>query len=671
MSFLQPMLLVALPLISLPIIIHLINQRRYQTIRWGAMMFLLAANRMSRGYARIRQWLILAARTLAVAGLIFAVSRPLASGWLGLAAGGKPDTTIIIVDRSPSMQQLLGGSAATKLETGLERLVNTVTTIGSGHWVLIDSVNSINGQPVVVGSPQEILKMPNVSPTSASADVPTMLQSAYDYIKNNSSGRTEIWICSDNRANDWNPDGGRWQTLRDAFLEMQQGVRITSQPYIQPSAGNLSIRVSDVRRQSSSSGAELLVSLKISREKLGGDKVGKKIKLPLQFEIDGARSETEIELTGDEFELKDHLIPLAKDQERGWGRVSIPADVNPADNEFYFAYDAPHPRHTVIVADDPQAVHPLQIAAQISPHPTIECTAEVISPDQLASVEWEKTALLLWQSALPKEPEAKLVNEFIQRGGQAIFFPPQTPTDTEFLGIRWQSWAGDEKPVRIETWRGDQDLLSATQSGSSLPVGELEIRRYCNIAGESTKLATLSGGAPLLARVSTNRGGVYFCATTTDLKDSTLAPNGVVLYAALQRALASGAAVLGNTRQLTAGSPPTDITAAWSKLAGSETALSTEYPFQAGVYSAGDRTLAVNRPAAEDAASIVPATRVEQLFQGLDFVQVEGEAGSTNSLMQEIWRLFLTAMMIALVAEAALCLPKISRPQAAVQGGRT
>ena len=55
MSFLQPLLLWALPLIGLPIIIHLINQRRYQTMNWAAMMFLLAANRMSGGYARLRQ----------------------------------------------------------------------------------------------------------------------------------------------------------------------------------------------------------------------------------------------------------------------------------------------------------------------------------------------------------------------------------------------------------------------------------------------------------------------------------------------------------------------------------------------------------------------------------------------------------------------------------------
>ena len=36
-------------LAALPIIIHLINQRRFQTVHWGAMMFLFNARRMSRG----------------------------------------------------------------------------------------------------------------------------------------------------------------------------------------------------------------------------------------------------------------------------------------------------------------------------------------------------------------------------------------------------------------------------------------------------------------------------------------------------------------------------------------------------------------------------------------------------------------------------------------------
>src|SRR5207302_654888 len=125
------------------IIIHLINQRRYQTIRWAAMMFLLAANRMSRGYAWLRQMLILLFRMLAVAGLIFAVSRPLASGWLGRAATGRPDTTVILLDRSPSMRQQGQGTSISKLDAGRHQLARTLAVLGSGRWVLIENTSNV------------------------------------------------------------------------------------------------------------------------------------------------------------------------------------------------------------------------------------------------------------------------------------------------------------------------------------------------------------------------------------------------------------------------------------------------------------------------------------------------------------------------------------------------
>src|SRR5437764_13889549 len=153
MSFLQPLLLAALPLVALPIIIHLINQRRYQTIRWAAMIFLLAANRMSRGYARLRQMLILLFRMLAIAGLIFAVSRPLAGGWLGRAGGGRPDTTIILLDRSPSMRQQGPGTVVSKLEAARQQLARTLAVLGSAHWVLTESTANAARDPASPDAP--------------------------------------------------------------------------------------------------------------------------------------------------------------------------------------------------------------------------------------------------------------------------------------------------------------------------------------------------------------------------------------------------------------------------------------------------------------------------------------------------------------------------------------
>jgi hypothetical protein len=134
-----------------------------------------------------------------------------------------------------------------------------------------------------------------------------------------------------------------------------------------------------------------------------------------------------------------------------------------------------------------------------------------------------------------------------------------------------------------------------------------------------------------------------------------------VLYAFVQRALASGASVLSKARQLDAGEPVGEDTNAWNRLTEGDQSLSTESAYQSGVYSAADRLLAVNRPPAEDGAKVLIDSRVKELFRGLNFVRVDDQAGSLSALIQEIWRLFLVAMLIALIVEAALCLPKVAR----------
>jgi hypothetical protein len=256
-----------------------------------------------------------------------------------------------------------------------------------------------------------------------------------------------------------------------------------------------------------------------------------------------------------------------------------------------------------------------------------------------------------------------LFQTFVDNGGQVIFFPPREPDETEVFGQQWESWVDELAPV--ETWRSDADLLARTQSGASLPVGELEIHRHCELRGENTGLAMLRGGQPLLARVATDRGGVYFWTTTPALRDSTLATNGVVLYAFVQRALAAGSGALGGTRSVEAGNVPAEDASSWQRLIGGADGLSTEAASHAGVYSANERMLAVNRPLAEDDTRIVPEATVSELFRGLDFTRVDDRSGNSSSLIEEIWRAFLMLMLAAMVLEAALCLPRLARLQAA------
>ena len=264
MSFLQPMLLAALPLVALPIIIHLINQRRYQTVRWAAMMFLLAANRMSRGYARLRQWLIMAFRMAVIAALVFAVSRPLAGGWLGLAAGNRADTTIIVLDRSPSMQQTGAGGGGSKLETGRRQLVRMLETLGS--------------EPL---GPDRELDQPAPRARVARGPLHLSQRRADQRLVRSSrhaSGRARLHpgqqVGADGDLDLLRPSRERLERReRPLAVAARRLPGVLAGRSLSPAGvpqrtrrENLAVRVTGVRRQPTAEGAELLVSLSLTRE---------------------------------------------------------------------------------------------------------------------------------------------------------------------------------------------------------------------------------------------------------------------------------------------------------------------------------------------------------------------------------------------------------------------
>ncbi len=91
--------------VSIPIIIHLLNRRRYKIIEWAAMQFLLAAMRKNRRRVKFEQWILLATRCALIALLGLALARPLgcADSTLARLAGRSASMHVIIIDNSYSM----------------------------------------------------------------------------------------------------------------------------------------------------------------------------------------------------------------------------------------------------------------------------------------------------------------------------------------------------------------------------------------------------------------------------------------------------------------------------------------------------------------------------------------------------------------------------------------
>ena len=90
--------------VAIPVIIHILNRRRFKTVTWAAMDFLLRAMKKNRRRLRFEQWVLLATRCLVVFLLGVALARPLACENRSLAGiGGRTGLNVFVIDNSYSM----------------------------------------------------------------------------------------------------------------------------------------------------------------------------------------------------------------------------------------------------------------------------------------------------------------------------------------------------------------------------------------------------------------------------------------------------------------------------------------------------------------------------------------------------------------------------------------
>src|ERR1051325_6621217 len=136
MSFLQPFILWGIPLLAIPIIIHLLNRIRHRPQPWGAMRFLQAASRSSISQAKLRQMLVLLFRVLAGLALIFFLSRPMTGGWLGWALSPAPEVVMLVLDRSASMEAQAGNTGQSRREHAIELWIAAQRSYQSSRLVL-------------------------------------------------------------------------------------------------------------------------------------------------------------------------------------------------------------------------------------------------------------------------------------------------------------------------------------------------------------------------------------------------------------------------------------------------------------------------------------------------------------------------------------------------------
>src|SRR6187399_2774614 len=86
-----------------PVIIHLLNRRRFRVVEWAAMDFLREALQRSRKILQLRDLILLILRTALVLLFGLALARPYWQHQLGSLGQRGPVHAVMIIDNSQSM----------------------------------------------------------------------------------------------------------------------------------------------------------------------------------------------------------------------------------------------------------------------------------------------------------------------------------------------------------------------------------------------------------------------------------------------------------------------------------------------------------------------------------------------------------------------------------------
>jgi hypothetical protein len=203
--------------LSIPIIIHLLNRRRFKVVTWAAMRFLLAAQKKNSRRMRLEQILLLALRCLLVLLLVMAMASitPWAEamwrwfapdGASALAAGSQRTHKILVVDGSFSMG--LKNDAGTCFERARSLAMQIVRESGGGDGFSVVLMASPPRR--IVPEPSEdarkvVAEIENIRLTHGNADLAATLNTVESLVRA-SPGKypsREVYFITDMQQSTW------------------------------------------------------------------------------------------------------------------------------------------------------------------------------------------------------------------------------------------------------------------------------------------------------------------------------------------------------------------------------------------------------------------------------------------------------------------------------------
>ncbi len=216
-SFLNPFMpWLGVAAIASPVIIHLLNKRRYKIINWAAMDFLFEADKKNRRRVKLENFILLMLRCLAMLLIGLFLSRLFLPTSLTKAfSNTQKFEHIILLDDSMSQRVRVGNEELiNKSKAALKQLVDQAATNNRDDWITVmltsqiqggDNKRYIDNEPIVEEKLSSLLKrIDNIEATDSSANYDAALTELETTLRSsNENVNRVVYLITDMRERDW------------------------------------------------------------------------------------------------------------------------------------------------------------------------------------------------------------------------------------------------------------------------------------------------------------------------------------------------------------------------------------------------------------------------------------------------------------------------------------
>jgi hypothetical protein len=427
MSFLNPIMLFGIAAVSVPIIIHLLNRRKFQKVVWAAMRFLRISVEQNQRRMRIEDMILLALRCLLLILLALALARPAFMSRAADVFGQSKVTGVVILDNSASMA--VSDGTQTRFEKARRAAEQAIESMPAGSATAVflasDIVNGIIPEPTFdLNLARRIVREAPL--TDRATDLFPALNRAINVLQDRLAIRKEIYLITDGQAAGWRQLVDAQRALERIKSEIKTHIVLVSE------REERNLAITELRLASGLSPVGQPLRFEVQVSNFGREDV-RDVRVGLSVDSDPASDEFTIEALPAGSTRSVSLF--ARLRSEGFHEISarIPEDRQPADDRRAIAVRAIKDVRVLVVDGEP-GTEPRESETYFLRNALVPVPAEqaadyfiktvTATGAELASARFDDfDAVILANVSDFSEAVVQRLQQYLRRGGGLMIFP--------------------------------------------------------------------------------------------------------------------------------------------------------------------------------------------------------------------------------------------------------